>query len=434
MIHPKSFRLVPGLFLAGLVGIGALTNGCSAVNNAENASKGCDGLSSGSEADVSVKAWVGALNALNTAATGVQAQWLQVCNDINGDLALDTSKTNADDACNVLKAYIDAEKANLSITLTVSPPQCQADISVQANCDAECAAAANCDVTASCTGGEVVVACNGSCSAECDVTDPTVMCNGTCMGECSASAAVSCTGECTGSCDAPTWTGTCDAGCTASFSGSCGGNCTGMCDSATASGTVCKGMCVGTCSAKATGSCSAQCTGKFSGGTCSGMCTGSCNVQAGAMCSGTCKGSCAVTPGSASCNGTCHGTCTGTASPPTCTGTLNCNVNAKCHADCQAQANASLHCSQPTLTVAVTGDDLLLASFNARQEELAAALQATTQLATPIMDVAGQTATVFGDVSAAGVACIASQATLVTSVSVNIKVSVSASATVNGQS
>jgi hypothetical protein len=436
-------KYVPGLVLAASITAVALSNGgCSAVSNAQAAAAGCSGLTPAtSTAQATVKAWVDTLAALQTAADGVQMEWLATCNEINSDLGLDTSKTTASDACGVLNAKIQTDlMAGVTLTLTVSPPACQADIGVQASCEADCQASASCDVKANCTGGDVVVGCNGSCSAQCDVTAPSFACMGSCKGSCTATAAVQCMGECSGSCTAPMWTGTCDAGCTASFTGTCGGNCTGMCDGSSMTGAACKGKCVGTCDAKASGSCSAMCTGMFSGGTCSAMCTGSCNVAAGATCSGMCNGTCSYTPGSATCMGECHGTCSAQVSPPTCTGSLNCKASATCHGDCQAQAQARLECSPPQVNFDIEGDATLYASFQTHLGDIGKAFSDTLALKDLILGtngIASQTASTFsaiGDVGAAGGACIISQASAVGNVTTSINVSVSASATVSGSS
>src|ERR1700722_1516146 len=261
-MNNRIVKCVPALALAGTVLGLALSNGaCSAASSIASASQGCGGLNAtASQAQATVKAWVDTLSALQTAADRVQGEWLAVCNEINGDMMLDTTQTTASAACGVLNTYISAQlNAGVTLTLTVSPPSCQADLNIQASCEADCEASASCDVSANCTGGDVEVACNGTCSAQCDVTAPSFACTGTCEGSCTASAAVQCSGECTGSCDAPMWTGTCDLGCTANFSGSCGGNCAGMCDGNSTNGAACAGKCTGSCSAKASGSCAAMC-------------------------------------------------------------------------------------------------------------------------------------------------------------------------------
>lgn len=439
-MNNRRMKYAPALLLVGSVVLLAMSSGgCGAVSGAQAAAAGCSGLDSkASTAQATIKAWVGSVAALGTAADHVQAEWLAVCNNINKDLGLDTSKTTASDACGVLNAKIKADlAAGVTLTLTVSPPACEADISLQASCEADCQASASCDVTAHCTGGDVVVGCNGTCSAQCDVKAPSFMCSGTCKGECTATAAVACTGECTGSCTAPMWTGTCDAGCSASFSGTCGGMCNGTCDGTSMTGASCKGKCVGTCDAKASGSCMAMCTGQFSGGTCMAMCTGKCNVAAGAMCTGTCDGTCSYTPGAATCMGQCHGTCSAKVSPPTCTGKLDCMASATCHGDCQAQAKAKLDCAPPQVQFDIQGDAALYTSFQTRLADIGKAFSDTLALKDLVGTVTGQTGDTFtaiGDVGVGGLSCVASQGQAVLNVQASISVSVSASATVSGTS
>jgi hypothetical protein len=426
---------VPGLILVSLVALAALTNGgCSAANTAGQLAQGCDGLDLTVKAQATVKAWVNAVAELDAAASKAEAAWLTVCNEMNADLGLDTSKTTASDACGVLEAHINTDVTNgVTISVTVDPGACEVDLNAQAKCEASCSASASCDVNANCTGGEVVVDCNGSCSGQCDVTAPSFVCMGTCKGECTASAGVSCSGECTGTCDAPTWSGYCDAGCTdVNFVGQCGGTCMGTCMGTTTNG-VCSGTCMGACSAKATGMCHATCTGQFSGGQCTGMCTGKCNVSAGATCSGSCNGTCSYMPGSASCTGECHGMCSAQVSPPTCTGTLNCMGSAECHGDCQAQASANVTCAPPQVTTQIMGDDALNATYVAHQADLGTAVNLTLAVKDPIGALAAKTATTFqalGDIGAAGVGCVAAQAQVIAHMQASIQVSVSISAKV----
>src|SRR5258708_2224731 len=196
MMRMKALKYVPGslaLVFATALGI----NGCSAAKDLENASKGCDGLDVTLQAQAVLKGYADAAAKLRTRALEVEAKFLAVCNAMNADLHLDTSKTTAAEACGVLKARIDqAAQAGGVVTMEISA-NCSVDVNAQASCDAACDAKANCDVMASCTGGQFVVACMGSCSGTCDVTAPSFDCTGTCEGTCTASAAVACSGSCT---------------------------------------------------------------------------------------------------------------------------------------------------------------------------------------------------------------------------------------------
>jgi len=163
-------------------------------------------------------------------------------------------------------------------------------------------------------------------------------------------------------------------------------------------------------------------------------------VSAGAECNGMCNGTCKTTPGSATCTGECHGTCSVTTTAPTCNGQLSCMGSATCHADCQAQAQASLNCSPPQVTFDVQGDDKLLTAFQTHLSDIGKAFSDTLELESLITasgGVASQTADTFdaiGSVGAAGAACITSQASVVTNIQASVQVSVSASVTVSGSS
>ena len=85
----------------------------------------------------------------------------------------------------------------------------------------------------------------------------------------------------------------------------------------------------------------------------------------------------------------------------------------------------------------IEGDATLYASFSSHLADIGKAFNDTIALKGLIGNVAGQTASTFsaiGDVGAAGIACIGSQAQAVVNVQASISVSVSASATVSGSS
>jgi hypothetical protein len=85
--------------LGGLLSLLAATNGCSsvvnAVNQVQSASEGCNGLDTADQAQATVKAFADAVTALTTASAMVEAKWLTVCNEINADLGLDTTRATA---------------------------------------------------------------------------------------------------------------------------------------------------------------------------------------------------------------------------------------------------------------------------------------------------------------------------------------------------
>jgi len=422
--------------LSALGGAIALLPHCSAADSIANAAKGCDGLDAKvSKADATVKAFSTAAANLKTAALDVEAKWLAVCNGMNAELKLDTSKKTAGEACGILGARInEAAKKGVKITVDVQY-SCTADIKAQANCEAECNVAASCDVKAKCEPGKLAVECNGSCSGTCEVRKPELACNGVCEGTCTADVTAACTGECTGTCTAPTWNGTCDAGCEAGFSGTCSGVCEGKCDAAATSGTAegnCKGKCEGKCTAKASGSCTAQCKGNFSNGKCDATCTGKCAVEGKAECKGTCGGSCTYTPGSAKCEGTCRGSCSAEVAPPRCEGTLDCKVDANCTGSCKAEASAKVECGGGAKIV-VEGDVDLYNAYIKYESQIAAAVNKTIALKDPIIDLADKTGAAIkagADLSAAGVVCAGASLALAVDAKASISVSVSASASV----
>jgi hypothetical protein len=311
----------------------------------------CDSLSGTSQDVITVQAYAKAASDLSARADKVQADWLAICNSLNTSVGQPTA-SDAKTSCGTLNTYIKAQ-AGLSIAVSVQGG-CHATASVEGTCDAKCTANAGCDITASCTGGEVVVDCNGSCSGSCTISDPSVACSGTCTGDCD-----------------------------------------GMCD------------------------------GTATTGTCKGTCTG------------TCHGSCEVSPGSATCDGQCQGTCSANASPPYCTGTVSCGAAATCTASCHGSAEATIDCSNPSITAVITGDAALNTGFQANLEAIGTAINETTALAPVIADLAGQTSGALSAISNVGTdaaACFATTITAFASVGVSINVSVSASATVSGSS
>ena len=264
MIGKKSLKYLPGALFAIAVAASSM-GGCAAAKDAANAGKGCDGLDVSASAQATVKAYADAAAKLNAKAVEVEGKFLAVCNAMNADLKLDTTKTTAAEACGILKARVDAA-AMKGVTVTVSiEASCSADVHAQASCEGSCNASASCDVKAKCEPGKVVVECNGSCDAQCDVQAPSFDCTGTCEGTCTATAAVACTGQCEGTCDAPKFDGTCDVG-----ARRCSPEPVAACARVNATARKrwvrCNGKCEGTCSAKASGHCEAACKGKLTGG------------------------------------------------------------------------------------------------------------------------------------------------------------------------
>ena len=325
------------------------------------------------------------------ATADLESGLLDTCKSIGGALGMSAGELSGDlrTTCMAVRDKVRAEMAavgeGIEIQVIATPPRCEVSIEAYAGCVAEC------DVNVQpgslevqCEGGEIV----GQCSAEC-------------QGSC----AVEVRGRCQGRCD-----GTCSASC----SGSCYGTCEGNCAATNADG-QCEGRCDGTCH-----------------GTCS------------AGCQGTCEGTCWV-EGQASCQGECRGGCSVEYTRPRCeTDYTPPQVDADCHASCDARFQAQAQCQPGELQVNVTGTE------DERVARLRAAFQHFRQLgvlkerARRVRD-AGQelvaSARRLRGTAQAGVealACVAEAALVIpnaaasVSVSVEVSVSVSASASASG--
>jgi hypothetical protein len=157
----KGFRFLAGPALVVAMAL-PFAGGCSA-KDAAAAAQGCGGLDVKAQADLTVSAFADAADSLKAAALKVEAQWATVCNAINKDLNLDTTKTDAAGACGVLNARIKTALA-AGVTVSVSATyECKADVKLEASCQGECAAKAGCDIEASCSPGELSGTCSGSC-------------------------------------------------------------------------------------------------------------------------------------------------------------------------------------------------------------------------------------------------------------------------------
>jgi hypothetical protein len=109
--------------------------------------------------------------------------------------------------------------------------------------------------------------------------------------------------------------------------------------------------------------------------------------------------------------------------------------SAECHGDCQAQAQASLNCSPPQVTLEIQGDATLYTSFQTHLADLGTALNNTAELESLAPPIANKTADAFssiGSIGAAGTTCVASELNVAGQVTTSVSVSVSASATVSG--
>lgn len=437
MTKRKGFKFVPGLAVAGMLAVAALSNGCSA-NTVGGALQGCDEFNAGASAvaglqiDANTKAFVEAGADLVAISKNMETAVLNACIGIDTDLGVtDTWTAKApqngaapDDelteactqASNKIHAILMAgEQANVTCGLSVSGGQCTVDASVQANCEANCTAMGTCtpgDVSVRCDPGELSVQCGGMCEA-----------NATCEGSASVEANCqgSCEADCSGTCTPPT-------GAKIDCTGTCMGNCYGTCNGSTMNGGSCSGTCSGQCDAacKYTPGMAAHCSG-----SCSGQCNGNCKLDANAM----------VNCGAMV---SCKGGCTGMATAPKCEGELKppmCNIDANCEASCQSHAEATATCTPPTVKLEcstnATGDiPKLVATLEKNLPAIIEAVQTQGQLAIKaaghVVASGSVVAQNLGSVGGKALACATAAVQASAQASVSVNVSVKASASVSG--
>lgn len=338
----KSFR--HGIILTGAMALPVLASDCSAVADAQQAiccteyQPGADMLKTDFKVDASIKgsftAFAAASGDIATIGAASVADVTSACRAIATDLGVvDSPDAGAAGLggqelmnfwCGKATAQIQATFAAVGVAkgqlnVEYDPPQCSMSVSAQADCEGSCNVSGQCDLKANpprCEGGKLEIDCKGGCNVS--ATAPSIDCTGTCSGNCSGSCVAQggVAVDCDGSCD-----GTCAAGGTANGTGiqadgSCKGTCSGKCTlSATAPKVACKGTCSGTCDAK-----------------------------------------CTAAPGQASVK--CSGTCDADYQPLECTGGKlegGCQVDANCHASCNARAQAKASCSEPKLTIGFKG-------------------------------------------------------------------------------
>ncbi|MBI5490622.1 MAG: hypothetical protein HY905_25030 [Deltaproteobacteria bacterium] len=307
--------LVLGLALAAAVGVGFAAVSCNFAdavtcdNNELNLTAGTHGDFGSDAGAQKIEAFFDATIAVQNKAHALMSALTTACMNIGRAINLtdgemqptgsepsDAQRIEA--ACTPVAAAIretiqQAIPSGAFLSLQVTPPQCDASLTAYANC------AAGCEVSV--TPGELDVVCE---PGRFGIGE----CGGSCSGECWVDASAGCTGQCSAQC-----TGTCG--------GTCYGNCTGTCDVYDGSGN-----CAGLCSAQCTGTCE---------GSCTGACTGECWADVDAHCAGECHGSCDIEWRPPQCEVY--------ARPP--------EIDADCHASCEARVNASLSCTPGSVTV-----------------------------------------------------------------------------------
>lgn len=397
----KGFRY--GFLLAAGVAIPVLTNGCSAISDAQNGLC-CKGYEPGTDMstpmpngsarfgklDVSVSgqfvAFAQASGNLNAVATAAVFDVTNACRAIATDMGTDPNDASLAGKAGVdlMNSWCDLAvgkiteitKAGVTITVVAEAPQCTASVKAQADCQARCDVSGKCDIKANpptCTGGTLDIECKGSC----DVT--------------AQAPKIDCTGSCTGKCE-----GSCQAQANVDIN--------------------CQGKCEGTC--KAGGASNG--TGIQGDGSCDGTCSGTCSVKGGASvdckgtCTGTCTAKCDVAPGQVSVK--CSGKCSADYQPIECKGGKlegGCQVDAKCQGNCNASVQASAQCTPGGVKITYSGG----AGIEGKVNALVASLEKNLPALVVVLKARGDTflktmqATVDGGVTVIGSGKLSVEAT-----------------------
>jgi modification target Cys-rich repeat protein len=218
---------VAGLVVASLAFAGCLQGGKFGALGAA-----CPGLtgnadpmslrfSANARADVKVRAFVASARDLVEVSSQVEAEAAEACRRIGQDLGMapaelasqkDEPGESARVACNAVGARIDAMlRMGAIVRVSVQPPQCNANLDVQARCSGTCQVEVDPgEIVARCEPARLSGYCSGRCTGGCEGT-----CRGQCDGQCSArDASGQCVGRCSGTCS-----GACDATCHAHCEG-----------------------------------------------------------------------------------------------------------------------------------------------------------------------------------------------------------------------
>lgn len=177
-------------------------------------------FSADARANVKVRAFVQAAKDVASVAEQIEITAAEACLRMGRDLGLspeqmaphEGSGGRAKGACGAVGATIDAIfRQGVSVRVSATPPQCQADVQAEVRCKGGCEVEVDPGyVMANCQPGKISGYCQGRCTGQCEGR-----CNGTCNGQCSAQDAQGrCVGQCSGTCD-----GSCDATCHAQCQG-----------------------------------------------------------------------------------------------------------------------------------------------------------------------------------------------------------------------
>lgn len=411
-----TFKHLKAAAIALTLALPVLSNGCSAVQQAQSAvccpeyAKGdLNAVAAKFDATVQGDAYsfASAASSLAAVSRGSVSDVANACRSIATDLGEDplgfvpdtTAGAPSEDAqaanywCGKAAAKIKA--AGVTIQVVFDPPECNASVQAQVDCQARCEASGQCDVQANpptCKGGTLEVSCKGDCNVT--AQQPTIDCEG------------SCTGQCSGSCEA---------------SGGVAVDCDGDCQGTCAAGTVGSGI-------QADGSCK---------GTCSGKCTlrSTAKVSCSGSCSGTCDATCKATPGQVAVK--CSGQCSVQATPIECKGgTLEggCTADASCQANCNASVQARAECTPPAVDVTVTSStdvSALVRTLEGNLPALIVVLKARgADLAQVIATMVSTGVSISGNVTAEGAACVAAMSGDLSSAQLDFTAAISGSTTV----
>jgi hypothetical protein len=227
-----SLRIVVRRSLMGLAVLGSLA-ACNGFGEGGLSAAACPELGSGSSAlgahiaddpraNAKIRAFVQSAKDMSAVSLAIEAEVADACGRMARDLGIPPAQIaprdgpggRASGACAAVSARIDAIlKGGVGISVSATPPQCQANASAQAECSGSCTAHLSPgEIVARCTPGKLAGQCQGRCDGTCEGR-----CNGDCNGNCtlrdaSGKCAGQCQGTCSGSCDA-----TCHASCTGTW-------------------------------------------------------------------------------------------------------------------------------------------------------------------------------------------------------------------------
>ncbi len=312
---------------------------------------GCSGAAEegacGIDLNARVDALASAAGALETRATGLQADVDTACENILTGLGGTLPPAGSDPAAYTQAVCQDAADAiaaaiagGLSVTVDVAPPICTIDANAQIACESSCYVDATCDpgtVETRCAPGELSVVCAGTCQAN---------------AYCESTATVA--AMCNGSCD---------------------GFCTGTCDGSGIDGASCAGTCVGSCE-----------------GSCQITAAGGIDCGADARCRGGCEGTATLPE------------CRTTLEPPACA------ADADCQAACEAQGSINATCTGADVVVVVTGSGDAAALQTVLEQNLPTLVevgQGLDLLAADAVALGESAVAVEAEVRAKGAACVA---------------------------